>query len=137
MIFLATRLGSQRQMLSYVIKCDQNLLCREMKSRDDLYIYIFIIYFFTSLFRLSQFVSTSVTPMKSLFSTTFMLLNLTVFCPHHFQFFHCILHSGPPFKDFFLSLFFKFYFIFKLYNIVLVLPNIEMNPTQVYPRSPS
>ena len=32
---------------------------------------------------------------------------------------------------FFLSLFiyfFKFYFIFKLYIIVLVLPNIEMNP---------
>ena len=28
--------------------------------------------------------------------------------------------------------FFKFYFIFKLYNIVLVLPNIEMNPPQVY-----
>ena len=27
--------------------------------------------------------------------------------------------------------FFKFYFIFKLYNIVLVLPNIEMNPPQV------
>ena len=33
--------------------------------------------------------------------------------------------------------FFLFYFIFKLYNIVLVLPNIEMNPPQVYPRSPS
>jgi len=30
-----------------------------------------------------------------------------------------------------------FYFIFKLYNIVLVLPNIKMNPPQVYPRSPS
>ena len=28
--------------------------------------------------------------------------------------------------------FLKFYFIFKLYNIVLVLPNIEMNPPQVY-----
>ena len=28
--------------------------------------------------------------------------------------------------------FFKFYFIFKLYNIVLVLPNIEMNLPQVY-----
>ena len=28
--------------------------------------------------------------------------------------------------------FFLFYFIFKLYNIVLVLPNIEMNPPQVY-----
>ena len=26
----------------------------------------------------------------------------------------------------------KFYFIFKLYNIVLVLPNIEMNLPQVY-----
>jgi len=31
--------------------------------------------------------------------------------------------------------FLKFYFIFKLYNIVLVLPNIEMNPPQVYPCS--
>ena len=29
-----------------------------------------------------------------------------------------------------LLFFFKFYFIFKLYNIVLVLPNIEMNPPQ-------
>jgi len=33
--------------------------------------------------------------------------------------------------------FFKFYFIFKLYNIVLVLPNIEMTPPQVYLCSPS
>ena len=30
----------------------------------------------------------------------------------------------------FLFFFFKFYFIFKLYNIVLALPNIEMNPPQ-------
>jgi len=30
-----------------------------------------------------------------------------------------------------------FYFIFKLYNIVLVLPNIEMNLPQVYMCSPS
>ena len=36
-----------------------------------------------------------------------------------------------------LFYFFKFYFIFKLYNIVLVLPNIEMNPPQVYLCSPS
>ena len=39
-----------------------------------------------------------------------------------------------------LDLFFfnlNFYFIFKLYNIVLVLPNIEMNPPQVYLCSPS
>ena len=32
--------------------------------------------------------------------------------------------------------FFKFYFIFKLYSIVLVLPNIEMNLPQVYMCSP-
>ena len=36
-----------------------------------------------------------------------------------------------------LFIFFKFYFIFKLYNIVLVLPNIKMNPPQVYMCSPS
>ena len=36
-----------------------------------------------------------------------------------------------------IFLFFKFYFIFKLYNIVLVLPNIEMNLPQVYLCSPS
>ena len=34
-------------------------------------------------------------------------------------------------------LFFLFYFIFKLYTIVLVLPNIKMNPPQVYMCSPS
>ena len=38
---------------------------------------------------------------------------------------------------FFFSFFFKFYFIFKLYKIVLVLPNIKMNPPQVYMCSPS
>ena len=36
-----------------------------------------------------------------------------------------------------LWFFFKFYFIFKLYIIVLVLPNIKMNPPQVYMCSPS
>ena len=38
---------------------------------------------------------------------------------------------------FFFILFFKFYFIFKLYNIVLVLPNIKIDPPQVYMCSPS
>ena len=39
---------------------------------------------------------------------------------------------------FFLFFFnFKFYFIFKLYITVLVLPNIKMNPPQVYMCSPS
>ena len=37
----------------------------------------------------------------------------------------------------FIALFFLFYFIFKLYIIVLVLPNIIMNPPQVYMCSPS
>ena len=35
------------------------------------------------------------------------------------------------------SFFLLFYFIFKLYIIVLVLPNIKMNPPQVYMCSPS
>ena len=34
-------------------------------------------------------------------------------------------------------IFFNFYFIFKLYNIVLVLPYIEMNLPQAYTCSPS
>ena len=37
-------------------------------------------------------------------------------------------------KPLFYLFFFKFYFIFKLYNIVLALPNIEMNPPQVIER---
>ena len=41
------------------------------------------------------------------------------------------------FLFFFSFLFLKFYFIFKLYIIVLVLPNIKMNPPQVYMCSPS
>ena len=40
---------------------------------------------------------------------------------------HLILFGPWPIK-----LFFKFNFIFKLYNIVLVLPYINMNPPQVY-----
>ena len=36
-----------------------------------------------------------------------------------------------------ISIFILFYFIFKLYIIVLVLPNIKMNPPQVYMCSPS
>ena len=32
---------------------------------------------------------------------------------------------------------FKFYFIFILYKIVLVLPNMKMNPPQVYMCSPT
>ena len=36
-----------------------------------------------------------------------------------------------------LFYFILFYFIFKLYIIVLVLPNIKMNPPQVYMCSPS
>ena len=41
------------------------------------------------------------------------------------------------FNNFILFIFFKFYFIFKLYIIVLVLPNIKMNLPQAYMCSPS
>ena len=51
------------------------------------------------------------------------------------------LQRGYPlqysFFFFFFLNFFKFYFIFKLYITVLVLPNIKMNPPQVYMCSPS
>ena len=40
------------------------------------------------------------------------------------------------FKIFFFNVD-RFFFFFKLYIIVLVLPNIKMNPPQVYMCSPS
>ena len=46
-----------------------------------------------------------------------------------------LLKCGVGEDSFFLLL--LFYFIFKLYIIVLVLPNIKMNPSQVYMCSPS
>ena len=54
----------------------------------------------------------------------------------------CILHrtwAGDSFLIWYYTcfIFLKFYFIFKLYIIVLVLPNIKMNPPQVYMCSPS
>ena len=50
---------------------------------------------------------------------------------------HALVSPSPSPVDFNFFLFFKFYFIFKLYIIVLVLPNIKMNPPQVYMCSPS
>ena len=55
-----------------------------------------------------------------------------------------LLSNGPEMKfkkrDFFFvvvrCILFFFNFIFKLYIIVLVLPNIKMNPPQVYMCSP-
>ena len=49
----------------------------------------------------------------------------------HFRGLSCIFEFESHFFEFF------FFFIFKLYNIVLVFPNIEMNPPQVYLCSPS
>ena len=50
-------------------------------------------------------------------------------------FVHIWIHNIDFLIKYFL--FFKFNSIFKLNNIVLVLPNIEMNPPQVYMCSPS
>ena len=47
----------------------------------------------------------------------------------------CLEGKIRRYFNFFLF-FFKFYFIFKLYIIVLVLPNIKMNPPQVYMCAP-
>ena len=51
------------------------------------------------------------------------------------SFFHRVNYLCCQFKCIYIS--FLFYFIFKLYIIVLVLPNIKMNPPQVYMCSPS
>ena len=51
-------------------------------------------------------------------------------------YFSTIYEPSMVLKNNMYSHFFKFYFIFKLYNIILVLPNIEMNPPQVYMCSP-
>ena len=55
--------------------------------------------------------------------------------PGHYFFFSIFLCFIYLFAV--VYLFFKFYFIFWLYNIVLVLPYIEMNLPQVYMCSPS
>ena len=54
---------------------------------------------------------------------------------------YCQIYSSFCFSFFFnhfiyLFYFLKFYFTFKHYNIVLVLPNIKMNPPPVYMCSP-
>ena len=57
-----------------------------------------------------------------------------------FAFIFCSMYSQAItfcFFSFFFSSSFFLNFIFKLYIIVLVLPNIKMNPPQVYMRSPS
>jgi len=59
---------------------------------------------------------------------------------HHLIFvipFSSCPQSFPASWSFFFSVYFLFYFIFKLYITVLVLPNIKMNPPQVYMCSPS
>ena len=80
------------------------------------------------------------------------LLNLQKHCGPHLKHFYLItykylvlnfsyfvyrLKKKKKVFLFFFPFFFKFYFIFKLYKIVLVLPNIKMNPPQVYMCYPS
>ena len=56
--------------------------------------------------------------MILVFFSFFFFLFIYFFCLYFFSILYFI--------------FLKFYFIFKLYIIVLVLPNIKMNPPQVY-----
>ena len=73
------------------------------------------------------------TKLKKIF---LYLLYFQAFLTRFFFFFYD-LGSFIEFFIFFPVFFFKFYFIFKLYITVLVLPNIKMNPPQVYMCSPS
>ena len=67
----------------------------------------------------------------------FLILTSTVdFSPAVFHKLHSWLFSIQKFiENFFFNL--NFILFFKLYNIVLVLPNIKMNPPQAYLCSPS
>ena len=71
----------------------------------------------------------------------YIVRSLAYFCPSLLfslerSWSHCLSNFSSLCFSVFL-IFFKFYFIFKLYIIVLVLPNIKMNPPQVYMCSPS
>jgi len=75
-----------------------------------------------------------------IYNGTLRLQNNGIFICHSLDMECFFLYSMNSFKfitEFHLGIFLFFNFIFKLYNIVLVLPNIEMNPPQVYPCSPS
>ena len=50
-----------------------------------------------------------------------------IFCWILTHFFRCVPRNGITLFIYLFLIFFKFYFIFKLYKIVLVLPNIKMN----------
>ena len=66
------------------------------------------------------------------------LVFLPFFLEHCFYFLSVFcLNSVLLFFFFFFCFLKKFYFILKLYIIVLVLPNIKMNPPQVYMCFPS
>ena len=106
-------------------------ICNEVMGSDAL-----ILVFWMMSFK-PDFSHSSLTFIKGLFSSSSLsairvessvYLRLLIFLP-------AILipacdSSSPAF-------FFKFYFTFKLYKIVLVLPNIKMNLPQVYMCSPS
>ena len=81
-----------------------------------------------------HWLSDAIQPSHALSSTSPPVLNLS---QHQGLFkWGSSFHQVAKILEFQLY-FFLFYFIFKLYNIVLVLPNIEMNPPQVYLCSPS
>jgi len=94
-----------------------------------------IIYFLSLFSEWSSFLWQHFFPIVSFLSSTMWYFPL--FC-----FPTISLQSSRPFllRFYFLEHCIDYIFlnfIFKLYNIVLVLPNNKMNPPQVYPRSPS
>ena len=88
-------------------------------------------------FSLSMFKSSPKKTITFLFQPVNCHLSfvITLFIFPWFLEFMVVANSPKSFP--LLFIFFKFYFIFKLYIIVLVLPNIKMNPPQVYMCSPS
>ena len=102
-------------------------ICHEVMGPDAM-ILVFWMLSFKPTFSLSSITFMSVLPGINLM----ILSTVPCPCPYWLSMFFFFL------RNLFLFIyFFKFYFIFKLYIIVLVLPNIKMNPPQVYMCSPS
>ena len=105
----------------------RNLISRTQHSPQVLHLFGYSL--LVSFLHLSFFLSLSPIPKAGRPQNSALLppLVLSTFTPWH--------SSLNSWLYFFFSFFFNF--IFKLYIIVLVLPNIKMNPPQVYMCSPS
>ena len=123
--------GAQENSLS-VFPTVSPSICHEVMGSDAM-IFVFWMLIYKSTFSLSCF-----TFIKRLFSSSSLYAIRVVSSVYlRLLLFHLAIFYFLFFWISSIFIFIYFYFIFKLYNIVLVLPYIEMNPPQAYTCSPS